>query len=567
MGLINRDDEKDQFWDLDALIQKRNTSATMKSFASSIQPVETVSEAAEPPERKAQDALRITASPAASASAQETEVREYKPIGNRLLQRVRITRRKADYNFYGQFCRDAEKYLLVEGEECSFAPFFSYIPQYAQLTEAQRSYYFYWRTAMRRGEYLKTEESYFYLYVYEIINLPNIIMPNDGIKLLCEAWAAYREAFPRIDKFMTQWVCDYCLVHALPCPEEYLRPFLAKILPLADLREFYLGGMGDFSPRGVETALAFFSNYRWQDSRYAAAHRELFEKHMIAAVTPVLQRLLADAGLFEATCSHKGHGAFCGSLCAYHVKCHIDVFYYALNDVASLREKVTAAVKYAENKLRAVLAVKSRLAAAPLEPSWCAMIDDYFAASASQIAPVPKAEKPAYEQLYDAKTKGVDFLRASQIEQSSWATTKILTEEKEEPKAEEKTVFQQKNGADSGLADSNAAYSAAASSPKTGVAEIDGSTANAAENDKTNADTPQEREGTYLSCLLRHDRNGIRALLASFSGMEEELAESINEKALAQWGDIVLVPGEDGYQLIEDYEQEVSEWILATKRT
>lgn len=560
----------DRFWDLDALLPKRKAPLAMKPFAAPPQPVEisaegevSVEEAKSSP-AAAEDSLRISTPPIAPMAG-DAEVFEYTPTGNRLLQRVRITRRKAEYNFYGQFCRDAEKYLATEGEPCPFAPFFSYIPQYAQLTEAQRAYYFYWRTALRHGEYLRTEESYFYLYVYEIINLPDIIPPNNGIKLLCQAWAAYREALPRIDKFMAQWVSDYCLVHALPCPEEYLRPFLAKILPLADLREFYLGGMGDFSPRGVGVALAFFSNYRWQDSRYAAAHRELFEKHIIAAVTPVIRRLFADAGLFEAACSRKAHDAFCGSLCAYHVRCRIEVFYYAINDVASLREGVTAAVKYAENKLRALLAVKSRLSSVSLEPIWRAMIDDYFAAASPQIAPATTAEKPAYEQLYDAKTKGVDFLRALQIEQSSWATTKILTEEEDEPEIKEETVSQRKNTADATLADGDAVYGTAADSP-----QADSSAARAAaENDtgETNADAPQEREMTYLSCLLRHDRDGIRALLASFSGMEDELAESINEKALAQWGDIVLTPGEEGYQLIEDYEQEVSEWILASKRT
>ena len=60
----------------------------------------------------------------------------------------------------------------------------------------------------------------------------------------------------RIDKYMAEWFADYCLVHRINGPFEGLRPFLAKILPHATMKEFYLGAMGDYTPRGIDTALA-----------------------------------------------------------------------------------------------------------------------------------------------------------------------------------------------------------------------------------------------------------------------------------------------------------------------
>jgi hypothetical protein len=469
-------------------------------------------------------------------AGEQGSVSSYVPQGNRLLLQVHITRRHSEYSFYGQFCRDAERYLSVEGEPCPFAPFFSYIPQYAQLTAAQRAYYFYWRSALRRSEYLKTEESYFYLYVYEIINLPHLIAPKDGVVMLCKAWQAYRESFARIDKYMTEWVCDYCLVHGLACPEEHIRPFLTKILPFASLREFYLGGMGDFTPRGVETTLSFFSDYRWQDSRYAEANRALYETHITGAVTPVLERLFADSRLLrDAARSRKAHDAFCGSLCAHNIKCRIEVEYYALQDIASVREGATAAVKYAENKLRTLLAVKSRLAVPPLREELRGMIDSYFARMGDRILPRKEQEQPAYERLYDAPTKGVDYARAIRIEEQSWDTTKILVPEGDMLEIAPAAKTEEKIKADLDLP------------------------ANIATNDTLPF---SETERLYLSCLLVADRAAVRQLLAKDALLEDELADGINEKASEKMGDVVLEPADEGYAIIEDYTEEVSQWIL-----
>lgn len=65
----------------------------------------------------------------------------------------------------------------------------------------------------------------------------------------------------------------------------------------------------------------------------------------------------------------------------------------------------------------------------------------------------------------------------------------------------------------------------------------------------------------YLRLLLADDHTALRAFLAGLSALEEELAAGINEKALERLGDVVLEPGADGYCLIEDYTEEVTQWI------
>lgn len=527
------DDGMDSFWNLERLVPARK-KAPRAPFATSVSFAEVGSsqKTENAPTDNAQ--CRFSAPPAKTAEALE-EVTEHTRPDNRFIPLVRVRRRSSDYNFYGQFCRDARRYYEREGEACAFAPYFSYIPQYAQLTPDQLAYYLYWRSSLRHGEYIRTEESYFYLYVYEIINLPDVISPKDGINALCDVWAAYRKDLPRVDKFMTEWVMDYCLVHDLPCPFEKLRPFLAAILPLASHKEFYLGAMGDYSCEGRETALAFFSTYRFRTSRYAQGENaELFATHILSVMGEVLSRLLQSQKdvMREAVRTVRVHEAFCGALCAQNVRCRLEVTYYAIQDVSYLRSSITAAVKYAENKLRAALSIKSRLAVPVLDAPIRERIDAYFARVAPSVRPVRAAEIPTYERLYDAPQGSSDLSHADDIERESWATTRALV-----PDEEWEEIQKQ----------SNSDIYSSADDEKT--------------QETASRDVLLAEEKKYLRLLLAGDGAGVRALLARNGLLEDEIAGAINEKSMEHIGDVILEMTGEGYSLLPDYAEEVSEWI------
>ena len=530
---MHRNDDKDAFWDLSSLLPPRKRTEEKKRFATAITPAPVNAEGEGAANSIPKEELQLT-----PRTEENCEVIEYQPTGNNLIRNVRVLRRVSDYNFYDRFRRDAIKYLGEERtEEVPFTPFFSYIPQYAQLSEAQKEYYFYWRSAVRRGEYPRTEESYYFLYIYEIINLPEYIPPKQGAELLISVWAGYRKALPRIDKYMAEWFADYCLVHGISGPFEGLRPFLAKILPHATMKEFYLGAMGDYTPRGIDTALAFFSDYRWRDSRYAAGENyALFETHIFASLAPVVEYLFTRERFFvkEASRTICKRDAFCGSLCAHNVRCRLQVTYHTVQDVAFLRTCLTAAVKYVENKLRSLLAVKSRLSVNLPLLDVKEMIDRYFDAVANKIR-TPKAPPPPpeYEKLYDLPKTAPSFRNASEIERSSWDTTYALVTEEELKMLKTETK---------GKADTE--ISIKAEEPPVKDASI-----------------LTEEEGAYLRAVLAGDRAAVRALLARTGRLEDEWAAAINEKSMESIGDVVLLEGEDGYQPIEDYKEEMSEWI------
>lgn len=519
--------DRDAFWDLGSLIPPRRRTPPKPTFASAISTVEVQGV----PEKKdpAEEAECHFSAPPPIQERVGEQVTELTRSDNRFISRVRLFYRSSEYRFYGQFCRDAVRLLSKEREACPYAPYFSYIPQYAHLTPEQLSYYLYWRSCARRGDFLKTEESYFLLYVYEIVNLPEFIEPKDGILQLCDAWAAYRKAFPRIDKFMTEWVMDYCLIHNLDCPLDRLAPFLSDILAIASHKEFYLGAIGDFQGYGTETALAFFSLYKFRESRYAKEHTAAFEEHIPAVMAQVLEKLQSQKDIFqEAARTVRVHEAFCGALCAQNIRCRIELTYYSVRDVSYLRGAVTAAVKYAENKLRAALSVKSRLAVPPLDADIRDLIDAYFDRTGASLRPAATKEAPVYERLYDAPEGSADLSRAGEIEQQSWSNTRALVTEEEwneiQNNSETGTYFK-------------------------------------AEVDLALDDELSQQEKRYLALLLAEDRAGVRALLSACSLLEEELASSINEKSMEKWQDVVLELSGEGYLPIPDYVQEVSEWI------
>ncbi|MBQ1233289.1 MAG: TerB N-terminal domain-containing protein, partial [Clostridia bacterium] len=108
--------------------------------------------------------------PAASTPAPE-KVYE---MQSGLVHRVSIYPWKSGYTYYEKFCRDGEYLRRIKGKEAPHVGFFSYMPQYGQMTKAQLAYYLWWReNIIEHGIYLPADYSYILLNIYELINLPD----------------------------------------------------------------------------------------------------------------------------------------------------------------------------------------------------------------------------------------------------------------------------------------------------------------------------------------------------------------------------------------------------------
>ena len=208
-------------------------------------------------------------------------VDEYEPK-NSLLHRVVIKRQKTLYPYYQGFLRDALRLRDTEGKECPKVSYFSYVPQYDQLSEEQLRFYLYFRSEARKGNFLSVDYSYLLLYIYELLNLGERQDTQEAQGMLMRLWNAYSEAHPALEGKLADWICDFSLVHRLPPPEEGGTRLLRKVRAL---KEFYIA-MPDGDREGcARSLLRFCTSYDYRGSKFATEENlPLFEKYVFGSV-------------------------------------------------------------------------------------------------------------------------------------------------------------------------------------------------------------------------------------------------------------------------------------------
>lgn len=428
------------------------------------------------------------------------------------------------YNYYQRFCTDAERFYAVRGTPCPTEGYFSYIPQYAQLNHGQLQFYFWFRENARAGTYLDTVDlPYILLYIYEIINLPHRIPAEGGAAQLAGLWLFYRGRHPELDRYLPEWMCDYCLTRGVALPES-LHPIIPEILPRATLKEFYISAAAadTLSPAALILAA---SDYSYRSSRYYEAHREAYDRHIPAAVGHALAAcgIVPDpAGMRRVRVERD---AFCGSLCAQTVKKRILVEYHSFARSYELRRAVTQAVKLAENFVRRGEKIRSRLNTQDTDPAIqaavCAYFEQEMPAARRKTEKVP--EDLSYEKLYDAPTEGIDFALAHGLEETLAVPDAFLTEEEDTVPPPAPIPV------------------GAEDEPAAKAAEIPFRAALAAVAD-----------GGSLTawCKNQPGRN-----------IPAEVAGAINDYAFDAMGDVVLIEEAGDFILLDDYKEEVLSWL------
>jgi hypothetical protein len=122
--------------------------------------------------------------------------------------------------------------------------------------------------------------------------------------------------------------------------------------------------------------------------------------------------------------------AFTGALCCPQVKKSIEIEYCSFSHSHELRFIITDILKYAENRIRAHIGVKSRISVSVLPDGIKRLADEYFASELPiRVAhPSIPEEIPEYEKLYEPSSSGLSLESAAMIEELSWETTEKLVE-------------------------------------------------------------------------------------------------------------------------------------------
>ncbi len=470
-----------------------------------------------------------------------------------LIERVTLLPWKTNFPYYERFCRIARDLFYRTGERCEAEPFFSYMPQYDQMTRSQLAWYLYWRDEVRKGNYLKTGYCYIFLLLFEIINLPDLIPPSKGIAMMCKIWTQYREEHLTLDRYLCEWICDYCLLHRLPAPVEQLESIVRDPSFLCQLREFYVHAGQSSAAVDADVYMNCCSNYDYKKSRFYTQNAEnaaACDRHIPGALCRVLQSLQTSDSLFSQTqmqSSTMTRDTFVGALCSHRVKYKIGVRYRSFSRSHELRFFITDVIKYSENKLRALHGYKSKLSIYALSEPIKAILNAYFVeAYPKNIGKSEMAEqRPDYEKLYDLPTTPMTAAEAARIEQESWRTTQRLVEAFEENDAPEITCEQ-----------SEVHPIVREEQP---CAPLDCEQMPAAETpiETETSDVLSKEALSFLRYAYATDAAGQKAYCRSVGKMPENIADEINEYAADTLGDILLEDdGSGAFIVIEDYREQ-----------
>ena len=528
------DIDRDDFWDIDKLVPKK--SAPLQTFSSKEKMVDVEISAPESePATSGTDAdsRRLTPPTASGESRVQSEL-VYTPTSG-LLKRVSVRHTPDKYDFHANFVKAAELYFDFKTAPCDFASYYSYMPQYTQLNQAQKNYYFYWRSMVRRKKYIKTDYSFFYLYIYEIINLPELIPPKQGLDLIVDAWCAYRKALPNIDANMALWVQDYCLVYQLPSPLDRIREFVFSAVGASGFKEFYLSDAETLGPEGAASVIAYLSDYDWRTGKFSGGeNKEAYERHLLGAMSTLVSRLLLGGKILSENWSpaKMERSAFRSALTTTASKYRISVEYRPISEETEVRGIVTAALKYTENKLRALMGVKSRLAVKDLPTEYRTLIDEYFTDLFDKVnRERQRANRPEYEKNYELQSNELSVSDADEIERASWTTTARLVEDIDEYK------------------DDTAPEVPTVTAP---VLKEEGAST-------YGLDISRLR---FIRAALDENAAEMRSIARDLGEIEDSLADEINEAFADGFGDVILEIGDDGYKVIDDYKEETETWLL-----
>lgn len=559
-----RREELDDFWEIDDLIPKKKPLVYV-SDTTTAEIVLPSDEEATPTSTKIpprQQSASFSEQKKASLRTQHLPKPELEyETEHPLLRKVRVYRWKSDYSYYEAFYRDAVKLYPIRGEECPRVPFFSYVPQYSQLSRQQLEWYLWWREQFRNGVCADTDYSYLLLYVYELLNLSHNTSPLLARDALCKIWTQYRKTFHQLDCYLPEWICDMSLLHRLPPPEFEDTRLQSLLLSHCSLKEFYvLGNEGDGYLRAL---LTLCSNYDYRKSKfYTQETKDLFDSVIMKTLQEISTRTEESGKPFakaKLDQSKVMRNAYMGALCSERIRKRIEVEYCSFSRSHELRFLITDIVKYTENQIRAALGIRSRLGIYALPFPIRTAIDAYLPSvlpvSRRHYAKHTEQESPSYERLYDPPKGVLSFEAAERIERLSWETTERLVEAFEDgEKAEAEDVFTENPLKTANTFDEPSVKNTQAD------ASSDETMKKSKEN--THASSPFAPYAVFLRAVMAQNIHGQREAAKAAGKSLEVFADELNALSAEKMGDILVEEADVGYCVIEDYEEWLADLLL-----
>ncbi len=298
------------------------------------------------------------------------------------------------------FLAEMRRYHRREARPTDHVPFMQYWPTYSAMSRDQQQWFYYWRSLVRKEQYLPTDLSYIFVHVYEILNLVEEPDPQRAADRLWKLWQHYRVQHPKLDRYFAGWGGDLlavhsgssaavvwwhrCLAHAIRLPASILNVMIQHYVDADTTQDM---------PYGLWTALM---SYQPRNKFYAEHNRDGgLDRSYKRAIRLVDHHVLQVSGnsLLEQYSAPQLSTV------------HKPVFVSALMDdgfpqtitlgiarnyveCRPLTDHLNSVVKHTENLLRKQAGVARKLSGITLDPGTASMLEVAF----STAATVPPAK-------------------------------------------------------------------------------------------------------------------------------------------------------------------------------
>ncbi len=284
---------------------------------------------------------------------------------------------------YTKFFRDMERNASREGKTAAFAPFMSYWPTYDNMNKAQQEWYFYWRSQIRKGNYLDTDLSYIFVLIYELLSGIEWQDPQDGYQKLMQLWTAYRKKFPSLDSYLTRWTFDFTQLYSL----EYRLPDVDENLRLAPsvMTDILIEQHAENVPLKLHFSLInAISDYSLVNSKfYKNGNQDLMHEAIprVIALADAALRKNKQKGILDTygptSIKKQEYYVFTNALCPQANK----KIYVTIKDYSAypeLRAYIKELVRYGENTLRELRGYQGRLRGVTIDDETAKLVKNFL---------------------------------------------------------------------------------------------------------------------------------------------------------------------------------------------
>lgn len=476
-----------------------------------------------------------------------------------------ITREK---NFYEQAL-----FMADYTDSADIVPFQCYFPVYNDMSVAQLRSYFTIRKMWRQGKFPDVPLSYLFVYVYETLMQIGIHQPEEGYEILQEMLAAYRTTYANLQRYLGPWLRDYVVYYNLsPRFQEAFADEWHHDALAATLSDYK-----DAKDSMLLDALIQLSGY---DPTAKVLFKKVPEK-ATACMTAVLRAIIP---VIEHSCHHRIETFCLGSRTRRQVRMFANAVFYNPRPVRTAEIRVSPRTRYfcqgglwakdvficnqllirrtftaifheADRQMRIDLGIKPLLKPGIGAAPYAAVIKD----AVSQWMEHERAEEARKEA--ERRRVSIDFSKLKKIRSDAEVVMEKLASDESEPLTPINTM--ETIAPAEPVAPVKSTATTETAEPKKTPEPLK-TTAPLKDIDSMAPTTPAVSQAAspglaFLRLLL--SGGDWRSFLRDHHIPEGVMVEQINDKAMDSIGDIVLEDDGNGLKLIEDYREDVEQWL------